>query len=270
MSIETVRDWQARNAGGVEGTDCVAWHAGLDYLGTLLRANTAVTPYGAPNQEMAQQWREGYLEEVRKAVEQYSESNLEAFADVTEEVLSRPRKRVRDIRDFEGDDLCVESYLESEHPEEEKIFLSEHKEEARRKPALNIIIPVDVPGGHTRLTYIRDAQRSAYRTCLLAEQDRRPVRVVGVYSAQYRAMSGRTLTQYIVIKDWEDPVFPALWGCFQDNRIANLVSCLNSLFILGSTESGLGSVTSRAVRQDFTDGEEIVLAHGNSPFITLD
>lgn len=262
MAIELIKDWQARNRGGIT-PNSIAWHHGLDYLSTILRADVCETPYFGTAWHSEERVRhllgedgQNLLGTVRDAIESYSDADMTDFIQIAEETLSKPRKRGRDVIGQDGDDIDIDAFVERTE-EDDPIWLGEVRDTERRKAGLNIIMSGEVPGAQTGQTYMRERQRHAYRLCLQCEQERRPARVIAVFHSKFEAMGDTCLTQYIVLKDWHDPVFPALWGMFQNNLIANAASCLNSICILGSTERSLGKVQDKSIGNDLPEGEEI-------------
>ena len=255
--METIQNWID------SGPDrpLKAWFHGLDVLAHCLKADFDNSAWGCPEETLRERTREGSLSSLRAWIEGYSEKRLPGFDDIAREVYSRPRKRSRDILGFEGDALDVDAYVsaraEGEDLNEVPVWTDENRVTDRRKMALSLVFGGEVPWVERKKTYMRDRQRQAYQICLQCEQERRPVRVVAAYASKF-SEAAQPIVFYVVVKDWNDPVFPALWGAYQDNAVSNDFSAVQSFAIVGTKDIRAGSPVRYNIAPDFV-GEEVQL-----------
>ena len=256
--METVQNWIDSG----EGRPLVAWFHGLDVLAHCLKADFDNSAWGAQNESLREWTRKGCLASLRAWIEGYSEKRLPGYDDIAREVYSRPRKRSRDVLGFEGDMLDVDAYVaaraEGGDINESPIWTDEARVTDRKKMALSLVFGGEVPWSERKKTYMAERQRTAYQICLRCEQEKRPVRVVAAYASTFSETKGKPLVFYVVVKDWNDPVFPALWGAYQDNAVSNDFSAVQSYALAGTSDASAGSPVRYNIAPDFI-GEEVQL-----------
>ena len=254
--METVADWiKAPHGGDV-------WLHGLDILGHILRADHAAVSVPRPDSLYSED--RNYLNKMRQGMEQYKrDAELDAMA---QDVFSKPRRRTRHVQAPDGDDINVNAYIDRDR---KRLFDRALREEARHKPAINIAFEASLPHGDRTGTSMRLRQIDAYDLVLKAESEGRPCRVVAVSEMVYSdRKSGDNVLDgphgagrvrlYVVIKDWAEPMFPALWGCFKDNMTANAFANCFTAFIVGGEPFGNGEL-SMFTLDSLPEGEEVVV-----------
>jgi hypothetical protein len=250
--METVRNWIASPHGGE------VWLHGLDVLGVVLRADAkgCSRPRGGENQPRDKE----HLEDLRDAIDQYQrDARLDqAVADC----FSRPRRRSRTILAQDGDDISVEGYIEGDV---RRLFERPVREEARRKAAVSIVIDGNCSAADRHLNYMESRQAQAYALVMQCERDGRPCRVVVRKESQYsdRPELGM-VSWHFVAKDWDEPMFPALWGAFKNNPTTNdFWNCICA-FIVGGAPDGNGHVRNYNLDSLPADEEIIVVDGGKA------
>lgn len=212
--METVREWIAHpHAGEV-------WVHGLDLLEHILRFDPAGSALKRSCRSAIDSTRR-YVQEAREAIQKHQHDT--ALDDAVMELNSRPRRRSRPRLDVDGDDLNVDAYLEAgQDLAGAKVWDLEERVEDKRKPAVTMVLDVSVPWGMRKDDFIITRQRMAYRIAMACEAEKRPCRIIAAIDAKYPGDFNDEIVKWrIILKDWDEPIFPALWAMFRDNRTTN-------------------------------------------------
>lgn len=251
--METVAQWIKNPHSGN------TWFHGLDVLGHILRAD----PEAVSKPRSPESSDQSYLSELRAEIEQYKRDTR--LDELCADVFSRPRKRTRHIIAEDGDDVYVDGYVGGNRRE---YFTRARREEARHKPALSICFEGNVPHDDRGADYIEKYQLDAYDLIIKAEREGRPCRCVVLMEQGYSDRDDGHYRFHLVVKDWNEPVFPALWGCFKNNKTANTLANTMTAFIVGGNPWGNGT-PKRFTLDSLPDGEEVVVVgHKNKRFMT--
>lgn len=222
------------------------WLYGLDAVEHCLQGDVNQTLYKhqSPAVEQWQEWREGMLERTNWD---------EDFQDIIDNAYERVPKWKRyddDSGDFQLDawlnkeDQCFEGY--------EKIAVD--------KPAVSVVYDMNVPWCDRNETYMVDAHRKVYEIAAQCEAERRPCRVVVVMNDVIPEIERDTLKVFFVIKDYNDPIFPAIWGTFVNNRYTNAYGNVVNDYLIGTRHYGNGRPTALwEIEKYFPEDEELIV-----------
>lgn len=244
--METVKDWIANpHAGEV-------WVHGLDLLSSLLRFDPGASAF-----KNAPQFDQGELDEFRKNIEAYK-PDMELAAAV-EEVFSRPRRRSRARLEREGDDLNVDAYLEAgADVAGARVWDVEERVADRKKQAVSVILEGAVAWVDRGGPLMARRQRQAYEVALRCEAEGRPCRVVAAMSIRYLEWE-QAVDWFVVIKDYDEPIFPALWGALRDSKTCNTMWRLVSAFVVGSRDKSHGRARAFAPCPGVPETEAVIV-----------
>lgn len=158
--------------------------------------------------------------------------------------FSLPANKFQTRLDEEGEEFDVEAFLEEGGPTGyrpgEKIFRANTKAE-RRKEGVLMLIPLAVPGREAGSSYMKRVHEHAYSVAIECESKGEPCKILGVLSIKYKIRKKTyILDTSIVIKDWEDPIFPGIWGLIMSNEASNILCFAMSYKLVGTSEDGAG------------------------------
>lgn len=228
--METVQEWIDNPHGGV-----VWWH-GMDMLQYLMRNDAAHSAFRNSELDHYRLRYTGFVEQIKDY--KFDRERL----DITmEQVLSRPRKRNKYRTSVDGDDLDVTSYIETFGEPSPKVWDEPYKIVCERRQAVNVYFESSVPWTSRLQGYIANRQHIAYNIALNCEQDGVPCRIVTCYAVRIPEVK-TSIEFHIVIKDFDEPIFPQLWGIFLNNRTANDAWNFVSEMIIGTSDDGNGTV----------------------------
>lgn len=195
-----------------------------------------------------------YYNEMVQAIDSYR-MDRDAYDRIVEEAMSKPRVRMIDHMDTDGDDVDVDAYASQLDEPRPKCFNVRVASRKVRKSALTLVADFAIPYGHRTATYTQKIHKEAYQIALQAEMEGRPCRVVLFSPVNYPELPD--YRGIYVVKDWHEPIFPALWGAFQSNLIGNSALNVLSEIIIGTRCRGNGTPNVKNV--PLQHGEEMVI-----------
>jgi len=246
MKLMTAQEIIDRGQGSFMRNPVTFTHA-LEVLEHCLRAdlNKTVFKDQYPSQER--------LDDLRDALADRSET-VEHFTKIRQNSY-KPMKKFREIKSDTGT-FDLDAYLNGE----DQIFFESVKE-YRQGRAVSILYDVAVPACDRQLTYMEDRHKEVYSIATELENERRPVRVIAAYAAGIHELDDFiTVTNFIVIKDYSDPIFPGIWGAFTNNRSTNAWLNVMQDFFIGTHDRSNGHVKDiRDVQQYFPEDNELII-----------
>jgi hypothetical protein len=240
--METVQEWIDNPHGGV------VWFHGMDFLQYVMKNEPRQSAF--QNSSLGH-YRTNYDNFVSK-VKEYR-FDRERLSITMEQVLSRPRKRNKYRTSVDGDDLDVDSYIETFGETSPKIWDEPYKIVCERRQAVNVYFECSVPWVSRKQTYIANRQHLAYNIALNCEQDGVPCRIVTCYGVRVSEVK-QAIVFHIVIKDFDEPIYPPLWGVFLNNETTNTAVNLLSEMVIGTGQDGNGLVVPFVIQP--TENEE--------------
>jgi hypothetical protein len=228
----------------IERNPPVAWLHGLDVLEWVLRGDTKATIYKHHDPQP------GCLSDLRREIETHP-AEPGSFDEILEDVFHRA-SRSREIPSEIGD-LDIDRYLGGDP----KCF-DEVIRERFERPALTIVLDMCIPWRERDDPDMAPRHRKVYALALKAEAEGRPCRVVSV-GAEKVPESQETIRFYVVIKDYNEPIYPGLWGGLKTNRSANdFLNCIMD-YLHGTRDRANGTVCEWNVREDLPEDEEVIV-----------
>ena len=134
-------------------------------------------------------------------------------------------------------------------------------EQLRRsqQPAMSAILDISVPWKNREDTYMIKRHRKVYDLVAQCDSEDRPIQIVGAYARKFPELK-KTLTLFIVIKDYNDPIFPSIWGGLKDNACTNTFINVIADYFIGTHSQGNGDKRSiENAEQYFPDHEDLVI-----------
>jgi hypothetical protein len=164
-----------------------------------------------------------------------------------------------EMHDTEGD-IDVQAYLNGDR----KLFERFVKVEVEQKTAVSIFINFAVNYGDRGGRHVERAYHKVYDIAAQAESEHLPCRVIGVFAAcsgDYQG-TGRTATPlitFVVLKDFDSPIYPSIWAGIKNNAIANTLCRAVQTEVVGCRDSALGVTPRQSISmgQFCGDDEEV-------------
>ncbi|MFP3869032.1 MAG: hypothetical protein ACLFUU_12905 [Desulfobacteraceae bacterium] len=238
--MQTAAEYIAKPRGNPENT---LWLHGMDALEHILQGDTDQTAFKDRGDS-----RE-HLNTLKREME--TPCPTEDFQEALEEVeFSKPRWKARASQ--EGD-FEVEAWLNGE-----SACFTEYFKDSRQVNAISVVLDMVVPWRERHGAYMAPRHRKVYQIALEAEAQGIPCRVVACFSEkvpEYR----KDLRIFLVIKDYDDPIFPGLWGGLKSNLTANaFINCFMD-YIVGTRHPNNGNLQYMEIGDDFWDDEVILI-----------
>lgn len=176
----------------------------------------------------------------------------EKYAEIWENAFDRKEQWTECFNDTGSFD--VSSWLSGE----QNCFVDTEKQ-FDQGPAISILIDINVNYHQRHDSYMVDRQREVYRIVAQCESTNRPCRVIGVFTCEIDEIRGDLLKIFMVVKDYDDPIFPAIWGTLIDNQCTN--SFLNTIqnYFTGTHSMGNGSCETLRNPEQFFPEEDLIL-----------
>jgi hypothetical protein len=222
------------------------WMHGLDALKHCLKGDISQTAY---KDKKPQAHHLGLLKE---------ELGIHKNWDATFEEV----KETTFIRDFEivetpsdVGELDIDAYINHDELLFEECIKVEQEDSSE---AITIIMDMGIAGSERDGSEMVERHKKTYELCLKAEADDVPIRVIGAA----KLLSDRpkkVIKIYLVIKDYEDPIFPAIWGAFKTNKSTNDFMNVFMDYMVGIHDSGNGAPVDLRVTDDIWEDEIILI-----------
>jgi hypothetical protein len=157
--------------------------------------------------------------------------------------------------DDDSGDLMVDRYISGE-----ELCFDAYERKARQKQAISVIYDGNVCWGDRHETYMVERHRKVYEIAAQCEAERRPCRVIVIMNDLIPEVKNDTLKMFLVVKDYNDPIFPAIWGTFVNNLYTNAFANVIMDYFVGTYDSGNGRpIELHKIRSFFPDDEELIM-----------
>jgi hypothetical protein len=140
------------------------------------------------------------------------------------------REKQSDSGDFD-----VEFYIEKS-----PIPWIETLKQETQGDGVTIIFESNVPWCDRHNNYIQKRHESIYKICLSNELNKIPTRVIAILGIEYPEYNYKTSEYRIIIKNYDDPIYPNVWGVLRNNKSMNAITNCISDFIVGTIHYGNG------------------------------
>jgi hypothetical protein len=203
-----------------------------------------------------------YLRTVQEAMRDKVNRVEVLSCDESYEVNYIPSPKHREVFSDMGD-LAVERYLDKHNLpfDEVKVLVKEGQSHTA-------FIDIGVNAGNRSDTYVDEQHKKIYAMAANAEATRAPFRVIAAYSL----VTGEGKFRFfIVLKDYDDPIFPNIWACIGNNASTN--SLLNTIsdFVIGTNDPGNGYTNECPIRKsDLGEEEEVVIVQAHTAKLYFD
>ena len=201
-----------------------------DYTNTLFKDDSPCDSYLRELQS--------FLDGKAKEVDSFLEAKHNAF------VQERRWRRF----DSESGDLIIERYLDGEHRP-----FDDYRKKFVDKPALTLVMDISVPWENRSGDQISQRHKQIYGFACQANKEGRPCRVVGAERRLHPEHEIEDLRTLTILKDYDDPIFPAIWAAFENNRLTNSYANVTADYLLGTSAAGNGRYQQYDVSQDISD-----------------
>jgi hypothetical protein len=260
MTINEYRDYykgmSKKEAFPDDGTDHALWIDARDMMETVLRFDHNAVIFPDDNGTHTQPDKQ---QELRDALDSGLD-DFDEFNDIIDNVYHKT-KQWKCTRDYDGD-LDIDQWVN----QEDRMFNRYVAIEQDSKSAITVFINMYVGHGMRNGNDVADAYNECYRIAAQCEADSRPCRVVGVLPVSYRDHFGhhaKPLHIMIVLKDFDAPIFPAIWAGIKSNRVCNSLICMVAWYVIGANDGGAGSMPKViAPMSAFCDADDEVMTFG--------
>lgn len=204
-----------------------------------------------------------YMSEMVRAMEEHSKKD-EGFNEVVEGCYRR-KPRFIQRRGLEGDfdtDLWLaRGGLTLEPGAPNDFFFEDVKVPRDDASTLTIVIDASIPYADRGTPHMAARHKQAYNLALKAEGEGRPCRVIAFSKLGFAERQDvRVIT---IVKDFDDPVFPGIWGIFSGSTEANAAINVYSNALFGTRSRGnamIRFIEAQEIREQYFPGEEVVFA----------
>lgn len=211
----------------------------IDVVRHVLKADETETLYKAPNQRNKMS-NNDFIEELRAGMEQRVDKA--DFIRIRDEKYADIGKKWT-IHKGETGDIDVDRYIDRDELPFDEPFRTK-----REKPAMFIVFDTTVPYRDRYSNYMADRHREIYNLVLQCEAEQVPCKVVSVSHIGYPEGNLRI---HLTIKDWNDPIFPGIWGAYASNLTTNAFANMVSMFLVGTKRSTNGECMRFNIREDY-------------------
>jgi len=214
-----------------------------DVVTHILKQDTRQTVFKCP--EVEPFWIKGFIKALNEPAEppEIFDSCLDSY---------NPRRRHKEL-DADSGDIEIDRYLNGDP----RPFIDVFSIQTPR-PARTILIDSCLSANERHDDMITEQHKAVYMEALKAEADGTPFRVIACRSSKINERP-EPYTVYIVIKDWNDPIFPNIWGALKTSKSTNDFGNCFQDFITGSYTSANGRPSITYYENDFPPEEEIIL-----------
>lgn len=222
------------------------WMHGLDALKHCLKGDATQTAYGDDKPVVH------LLAELKRDLGVHSEYDAK-FDEMRETTF---------IRDFEVNEtpsevgeLDIDAYINHDELMFEECIKVEQDNSAE---AITVVMDMGIAAAERQGSEMAERHRKIYQLCLKSEADEIPIRVVAAVEIVSNKPA-KTFKIFLVIKDYEDPIFPALWGAFKTNETTNTFLNVIMDYLIGIHDKGNGSPVWLNVSHEIRDDEIILI-----------
>jgi hypothetical protein len=240
----------------VKDKPIIAFLHALDVLDYCLKDNPDnPSAYKHPNEPQDN----GRRIRMKKLLEQEREIKDVEFGDLQDKIMAPKPKTT--IVDSETGEIDVDRYLAGE-----RLCFDEPIKIPQDVSSMSLVLDMAISWHERELTDMIARHRETYRLALHAENNRIPCRVIAAVGLKI-AERQVPIRLYLVIKDYDDPIFPGIWGAFETNATTN--DFLNVIldYLVGTRTKANGRIVNMTVDQEIDD-DTIIILHGGGCVIT--
>jgi len=216
-----------------------------ELLAHCLKARTQETIYKNPNDSP----------EFLKALEEHIQTKTFDHEDLRAQLDTFEHRRKHREKDADTGSIDIDRYLNGDPRPFVDVFT-----ETTPKPSKTILMDIGISFYERKDNEaMRNRHRHTYHEALKAEGEGSPLRVIACFSLLIPERNHDPLTLYIIIKDYQDPIFPELWGMFKTNATAN--DSINVIidYLIGTYSESNGFLTYTNTDKDFPEDEELII-----------
>ena len=222
------------------------WLNGLEIVEHCLQGSYRKTFYQdeSPARSHFREWSEGMTQRSK-------------WDDKYDQIFENSYRPVPKWTRYDDDcgDLQVDAFIAKE-----ELCFEAWERRARQKQAVSVIYDGNVCYGDRHETYMVERHQKVYDIAAQCEAERRPCRVIVIMNDQIPEIKGDTLKNFFVIKDYNDPIFPAIWGTFTKNLFTNAFANVYMDYFIGTHTGGNGiPVALHKIRSYFPEDEELIM-----------
>ena len=211
----------------------VVWVHSLDLLDYVMEGDVSKSKWKGRDRSGAT-----YLEIIQNAMAQGpGEPDPEWYKALDK--MWKPKKKYRTRKAKAGAQFNVNGFINLKAGDKHaRCFKTYYKTFEGKKEALTIVFEMCIHGGQTTGSEMQERHKEIYNAALQCEKDGIPCRVVAFTSSH--AGSGRhgkgvsndlLIKYFIVVKDYNERIYPGIWGALKDNRTSNaLQNCIHNYF----------------------------------------
>jgi len=229
----------------VEQKPLVMFVHALEAVEYCLQGGDTRTAYPSPNRA----WTFFYA--LKTAMERGAAEPPEEFGEIEQQVFN-PRKRTREV-DSENGEINIDRYLNRE-----RLCFDEPVKIPQDAPSVSIVLDMAIPWGERESQDMAARHKEVYRLALEAEANQIPCRVIAAVGMSIPERRDN-LRCYLVVKDYDDPIFQGIWGALATNATTNDFVNVLMDFLIGTRADGNGRPTMIDVAQDIDDDEIILI-----------
>ena len=218
------------------------WIHGIEALGHCLKKDHTLSAY-KDNSPITRTW-EDLVHKLSKHM------TPDGFADAVDEGFRKEYKVLH--HDSRCGELDIDRYLDRE----DRCFTEYYKENLD-KPAITIVLDGSVAAYERSSDYMVSRHQRVYEIALEAEAQNKPCRVIAAMCNIIPEIESG-IKILMVIKDYKDPIFPAIWGAFKDNETTNDWANVYMDYIVGTRTSGNGMPMSINI-DEYIFGDDIIV-----------
>jgi hypothetical protein len=189
------------------------------------------------------------LEELRRELEKHGQKD--DFDEIVDDTFFK-KSRSKEIPSEIGD-LDIDRYLEGDARCFDEVI-----RERVVKPALTVVMDMAIPWVDREDHYMVERHKKIYSLVVAAEAECQPCRVVASFAIKTDEQR-EVVRYYFIIKDYDEPIYPGLWGAFKTNRSTTCMVNAVMDFMNGTNSYGNGQLQRWDVRRDLPEDEEVVL-----------
>ena len=223
----------------------------LDVLDYCLKDNPQnPSTYGHPNESQD----DGRRIDMRELLKREREIKDVEFSDLQDKIMAPKPKTT--IVDSETGEIDVDRYLAGD-----RLCFDEPVKIPQDVSSMSLILDMSISWIERDLKDMIARHRETYRLALHAENNRIPCRVIAAVCIKIPERQV-PLRLYLVVKDYDDPIFPGIWGAFETNATTNDFLNIVLDYLVGTRAKGNGKIYRMNVDGEIDDDTVIVL-HGS-------
>ena len=218
----------------------------LDILDHCMGENPQ-TAYGDPYGS----YQDRHRRDIKAIMDANQEIKDMAFGDLQDAILAPKPKTT--LVDSETGEIDIDRYLNGD-----RLCFDEPVKLPQQVSSMSLILDMGIPWTERDSDAMVYRHREIYRLALQAENNRIPCRVIAAYGTKIPEKRN-PLRVYAVVKDYEDPIFPGIWGALETNATANSFTNIIMDYLVGTRSTGNGKPTLISVDDDIDDDTILII-----------